>query len=208
MLDPPVAGAAGEYASLTEAQLDRQWRDGQHILAGKVGTVLVVADLTGQDVPADQPELVAACVRAVIVAPERGRTVSVNAAELCNAGGLFLAAAAGGVCLGGLSRSLICRLRHGKFTARFCGLGGHACAVTGRGNARRWCMRSGDGCWRIEVRAYALCLRTDVVHVRSARGADPGKLPTGPGWACVHCWSAGRIGETRESATRVVTAAP
>lgn len=79
---------AATYAPLTVAQLDRQWQDGQRVLAEKVGAVLVVADSAGHDVPAEQPELVAACVRAVTTAAQQGSTVvSIPAVELPTAGG-------------------------------------------------------------------------------------------------------------------------
>ncbi|WP_429428559.1 alpha/beta fold hydrolase [Nocardia sp. GAS34] len=78
---------AAEYAPLTPEQLDQQWQDGQRILARKLNATLIVADWAGHHVTADQPELVAACISAVIASFRNHRPVTIPAAQLRYAGG-------------------------------------------------------------------------------------------------------------------------
>ncbi|MRH88797.1 alpha/beta fold hydrolase [Nocardia sp. SYP-A9097] len=78
---------AAEYAPLTLDQLDQQWQAGQRALAEKLDALLVVADWAGHHVAADQPELVAACVSAVITATRSDRRATIPPAQLRYAGG-------------------------------------------------------------------------------------------------------------------------
>lgn len=80
---------AAEYAPRTPEQLDAQWQDGQHRLAASLGqgALLVVADWAGHHIATDQPELVAACITAVIAAARGARPVSIPLAQLRYAGG-------------------------------------------------------------------------------------------------------------------------
>lgn len=78
---------AAEYAPLTLEQLDRRWQDGQRRLVEKLGALFVVADWAGHHIAADQPELVAACVSAVIAAARDHRPVVIPPAQLRYAGG-------------------------------------------------------------------------------------------------------------------------
>jgi len=78
---------AVEYEPLTLEQLDEQWQDGQRLLAEKLDALLVVADWADHHVATDQPELVAACVSAVIAAARGHGPVTIPAAQLRYAGG-------------------------------------------------------------------------------------------------------------------------
>lgn len=78
---------AAEYAPLTLEELDQQWQDGQRLLAEKLNALLVVADWAGHHVASDQPELVAACINAVIAAVGDHRSVTIPPAQLRYAGG-------------------------------------------------------------------------------------------------------------------------
>lgn len=78
-----------EFAPLTVEQLDQQWQDGQRQLAEKLNALLVVADWAGHHVATDQPELVAACVSAVIAAARDHRPVTIPLAQLRYAGGSY-----------------------------------------------------------------------------------------------------------------------
>ncbi|MEV6771964.1 alpha/beta hydrolase [Nocardia sp. NPDC051030] len=78
---------AAEYAPLTLEELDHRWQDGQRLLAGKLNALLVVADWAGHHVASDQPELVAACISAVIAAAKDHRPVTIPPAQLRYAGG-------------------------------------------------------------------------------------------------------------------------
>ncbi|MFI5775742.1 alpha/beta fold hydrolase [Nocardia sp. NPDC051570] len=78
---------AAEFAPLTLEQLDERWQDGQRLLAEKLHALLVVADWAGHHVPTDQPELVAACVTAVIAAARDHRPVTIPLAQLRYTGG-------------------------------------------------------------------------------------------------------------------------
>ncbi|MRH93523.1 alpha/beta fold hydrolase [Nocardia sp. SYP-A9097] len=82
-----TAADAAEYAPLTLEQLDQKWQDGQRLLAEKLDALFVVADWAGHHVAADQPELVAACVSAVITAARGDSPVTIPPAQLRYAGG-------------------------------------------------------------------------------------------------------------------------
>ncbi len=79
---------AAQYAPWTPEELDREWQEGQRRLAESLGSkaLLVVADWAGHHIATDQPELVAACITAVVAA-RGGRRVSIPAAQLRYAGG-------------------------------------------------------------------------------------------------------------------------
>lgn len=83
---------AAEYAPLTLEQLDRRWQDGQRGLAETLDALLVVADWADHHVATDQPELVAACVSAVVAAARSGGRASIPPAQLRYAGGSCAAA--------------------------------------------------------------------------------------------------------------------
>lgn len=82
-----TSAEAAEYEPLTLEQIDEQWQNGQRLLAEKLNALLVVADWAGHHVATDQPELVAACVNAVIAAACGHRPVTIRPAQLRYAGG-------------------------------------------------------------------------------------------------------------------------
>ncbi|MEV6072512.1 alpha/beta fold hydrolase [Nocardia sp. NPDC052001] len=78
---------AAEYAPLTPEVLEDRWQHGQRTLADTLDALLVVADTAGHHIPADQPDLVAACIAAVLAAVRNDQSVTIPADQLQRVGG-------------------------------------------------------------------------------------------------------------------------
>lgn len=79
--------AAEQYPTWPVAELDAHWQARQRKYAEDLGAVQVIADEAGHNIPKEAPGLVAVAVDAVVAAARNGGPVTVDPAQLHEAGG-------------------------------------------------------------------------------------------------------------------------